>query len=125
MIDISNGWGLDVEVGPEWLFITVRCQRGHTWETPPLADNIWELVDKLSAHQLIIELQEVEILHSLLIGQMILLHKRITSQGGLMRFAGLSSQNQMALDVANLSGRFPWYHTRDEAVAGHAHKLHA
>ncbi len=124
MIDIVDGWGLDVEAGPEWLFVTVRCQQGHTWETPPLADNIWDLVDKLSAHQLIVELQEVEIFHSMLIGQMIMLHKRITSQGGQMRLAGLSRQNQMALDVANLGSRFPWYRTRDDAVRGLSSKRH-
>ncbi len=125
MIDIADGWGLDVETGTQWLFVTVRCQNGHTWETPPLAETIWELVDKLSAHQLIVELEEVEILHSLLIGQMILLHKRITSQGGVMRLAGLSPQNQLALGVANLGSRFPWYQTRDAAVQGLASKLHA
>ncbi|MEA1952699.1 MAG: hypothetical protein U9N87_15060 [Planctomycetota bacterium] len=125
MIEIDNGWGLDVENGPEWLFVTLRCQKGHTWDSPPLADSIWEVVDNLSAHQLILELQDVEIVHSMLIGQIILLHKRITSQGGRMRLAGISQQNQLALDVANLSSRFPWYRSREDAVRGQASKLHA
>ena len=125
MIDISDGWGLDVEVGSQWLFVTVRCKKGHTWDTPPLADSLWELVDTLSAHKLIVELAEVEIFHSLLIGQMIMLHKRIASQGGVMRLAGLSGQNQLALEVANLGSRFPWYQNRDEAVKGRARKLYA
>lgn len=121
-IDIAKGWGLDVETELDWLFVTVRCQKGHTWETPPLAERIWEVVEPFSAHQLVVELHEIEILHSLLIGQIVLLHKRITSLGGIMRLAGLSRQNQAALDETNLGDRFPWYKNRDDAVRNVAAK---
>ena len=121
-IDIVEGWGLDVETELDWLCVTVRCQDGHTWETPPLAELIWEIVAQFSTHQLVVELHEVAVLHSLLIGQMVLLHKRITSKGGIMRFAGLSRHNQEALDVAKLGDRFPWYKNRDDAVRNVAAK---
>jgi anti-anti-sigma factor len=123
MFDIADGWGLDVEVGSHWLFVTVRCKRGHTWETPPLAEFVWDIADELSTNQIILELSEVEVLHSLLIGQLILLHKRITSHGGIVRLAGLSPQNQMALDIANLGKRFPWYQTCEEAMRGKSTKI--
>ena len=117
-INIAEGWALDVETTMDWLFVTVRCRKGHTWETPPLAEMIREIVERFSAHNLVVELHEIEILHSLLIGQIVLLHKRITSRGGIMRLAGLSPQNQQALEVANLGHRFPRYQNREDAVRG-------
>ena len=65
-----------------------------------------------------LELDEVELLHSYLVGQLVLLHKRISTHGGVMRVCGLSPGNQQVLHLCRLEGRFPHYEDREHAVLG-------
>jgi anti-anti-sigma factor len=115
MVQAARVGDLDVERGPDWLFVRPHgaSLRGHE---DGLAEQIWHLLEQSMAHRLVLEMDDVGPLVSSLIGQLALLHKRISGQGGLMRLCGLSAANQRVLMTCRLSGYFPPYSDRNDAV---------
>jgi anti-anti-sigma factor len=91
---------------------------GEVEEAPPLAEQIWGLLEQNMTHRLVLELDQLNFLGSYLIGQLVCLHKRIHTHGGLMRLCGLSEANQEILHICRLDDRFPLYHNRNEAIMG-------
>jgi anti-anti-sigma factor len=122
MLAIAPGWEMDVDRGPGWLLVRVRSSDPDACDTPPLADQVWSLLSRHFIYRLALELDEVELLHSFLLGQLVLLDKRVRQRGGLMRLCGLSSFNQQVLRTHGLDVRFPTYDDREEAVMGSSHK---
>lgn len=119
MVQIAEGWELDVERGPDWLFVRPHFLRSHAADSPPLAEMIWSLLEQNFTTRLVLEMDQVPFLHSYLIGQLVWLHKRIVSHGGLMRISGLSAPNQDVLRICQLDSRFPQYSSREDAVMGY------
>lgn len=119
MLQLAPGWDLTVERGPDWLFVRVRPPvRLSFCDTPPLAESVWELLQQQFSHRVVVELDDVHLLSSYLIGQLILLHKRVSGVGGIMRLSGVSEENRMALRMCRLDDRLPTYTDRTEAVMG-------
>jgi anti-anti-sigma regulatory factor len=118
VFQVAPGWLLDVDRGPDWLFIRIARPDQNAADSPPLADRIWSLLEESPLRRLVLELDALEILTSYVIGQMVLLHKRIVVEGGLMRISGLSAGNQEVLHMARLDDRFPAYRSREDAVLG-------
>lgn len=119
MVQIAEGWELDVDRGPDWLFVRPRYLPNHASDTPPLAEMVWALLEQNFTTRLVLEMDQVTFLHSYLIGQLVRLHKRIISHGGVMRISGLSPMNQDVLRICQLDGRFPQYINREDAVMGY------
>jgi len=189
MFSIAPGWILDVERGPDWLFVrlapdlqdqdhaetgrhTVDPLADHPLLEPPegdtptetlddsvsladsvansaslaesvassasladsvsssaslaesvansasLADSVWAIVEQHFSHRLVVECDQLDQLNSYLVGQFLVLHKRVADQGGLMRLAGLTEANRRVLTAAHLESRFPRFDSRVEAVLG-------
>ena len=118
MLETLSGWELDVERGPDWLFVKIRDPKQDVWESPPLAERLVALLQEHLVHRLILQLDEVGRMGSSFIGQLVLLHKRIVTHGGLMRLCGLSPSNQEVLHLCRLDERFACYRNREEAVMG-------
>lgn len=119
MIDMAPGWSVDVERGPDWLFVKVHCDGDHQWDAPPLAETVWSLLEQHFTRRVVVELDDVELLHSGLLGELARLHKRIVANGGVMKICGLSEHNREALHTTRLDECFPAYADRTEAVLGH------
>lgn len=122
MIEITPGWALHVERGPEWLFIRVEAPPHHDFDTPPLAEALWAQLQSHFTYRVVVELQDVPLLDSYLVGQLVLLHKRIHAHGGVLRVCGLSEHNQRVLRDCQLGGRLPHYCSREEAIWGTLHR---
>ena len=118
MIEIAPGWQLEVERGPDWLFVKPHCDLESSWNSPPLAEALWELLQQGFAHRLVLECEEIPILHTLMIGQLVLLHKRISSRGGVLRICGMSERSCQVLQGCRLDDRLPNFDTRADAVHG-------
>ena len=119
MTQLAPGWELDVDRGPDWLFVRVRCPDMPGKDSPPLAETIWQLMTQQFCHRVVLELGEVRLLHSLLVGQLVLLHKRLAQhEGGMLRVCGLSPSNRQVLEMARLEKRFPNFENREQAVMG-------
>ena len=95
MATIAPGWRLEVERGPDWLIVTLDCDHEHEWDSPPLADAVWEIL-----------------------GQLVRLHHRAAAHDGVVRVCGLSERNRDVLRSCRLDGYFPSYHDRAEALFG-------
>ena len=117
MPNVTGGYALSVERGPNCLFVRLTGL-DDVAETPDLAERLWSLMDQQFTYRLVLELDEVSLLRSFLIGQLVLLHKRICQHNGMLRLCGLSPRNVEALAIARLASRFPAYRDRNDAVRG-------
>jgi anti-anti-sigma regulatory factor len=115
---IACDWELHVERGPNWLLAKVGNPPGRPWVIVPLADTLRLLMEKHFTYRLVLELEEIELLTSDLIGQLVLLEKWIHARQGVMRLCGLSPHNREILESCRLDGCFPAYGDRLEAVWG-------
>jgi anti-anti-sigma factor len=122
MLLVAPGYELDVERGPDWLLVRVRgfCSTKNS-ESPPLADSLWRLLEQHFTYRLVLELDEVEVLDSELIGQLNRLYRRIEEHDGVMRLCGLSACNRRALHACRLDDKLLPYEDRVEAVMGCPH----
>lgn len=106
--------------GPDWLFCRLLPANGSGDEPIDLAAEVWNLMQQHLVDRVVLEMDEVARLSSHLIGQLVLLHKRVHAKGGIMRLSGLADSNQQVLRMAQLEDRFPRYVRRDDAIRGAA-----
>ncbi len=118
MLAIAPGWELEVQRGPDWLLVKVKGPEESSLQTPPLADALWSLLERHFTYRLVLELDQVNVMGSSLIGQLLQLYKRIREHDGVMRLCGLSAYNVDVLRTCNLDERFLPYQDRKEAVRG-------
>jgi len=119
MLEIAPGWQLDVDRGPDWLFVRIHDPAEAHDDAPPLADRLWELLQEQFVNRLIIELDELRWLPSYLIGQLVLIQKKVHTHGGVVRLCGLSPDNERVLRLTRLDSLLPNYANRAAAVMGH------
>jgi anti-anti-sigma factor len=117
MLAIAPGCELDVERGPDWLMVRV-ASLDLAEPDAPLAEPVWSVLEQHFTYRLVLELDQIRLLTSRLIGQLLQLHRRIEEHGGVMRLCGLSRYNWQVLRTAGLSNLFMPYHDRQEAVMG-------
>lgn len=115
MLAISPGWELYVERGPDWLIVKIQNMDA-SGENPPLAELLWALMQQHLTHRLVLELDQVPLLNSFLIDQIMQLYQKISKHDGVMRLCGLSAYNRRVLHACRLDERFQSYHDRQEAV---------
>ncbi|MCE9556831.1 MAG: STAS domain-containing protein [Planctomycetes bacterium] len=120
-----HGWGLDVERGPGWIFVSLAPPQetglhyaSSGGEIAPLADDLWAIVQQHMVDRLILQMDRVTFLNSHLLGQLVLLHKRVHNHGGIIRLCGLTPANEQVLHMAGLDSRFPHYNCLDDAIRG-------
>ena len=118
MLAIAPGCELDVERGPDWLLVRVANLDPAETEAPPLADRIWRLLQQHFTYRLVLELDQVALLTSRLIGQLVKLRRRIGEHGGVMRLCGLSEENCEVLRTCCLGDHFALCENRQAAIMG-------
>ncbi|MGQ9575210.1 MAG: hypothetical protein ACUVUC_07830 [Thermoguttaceae bacterium] len=118
MLAIAPGWELKVDRGPGWLWARLCHPDPEGSDSPPLADRLWSLLEEHFTYRLVVEMDEIELLNSYLLGQLVLLQKRVRERGGLMRLSGLSALNQEVVRTHRLGGYLPVYSNLEEAVMG-------
>ena len=117
VLDVVPGWTIDLERGPDWLFVRLRPPDGIAHEVP-LAETIWELMDQSFSRRIVLEMDNVRLLRSWVIAEIVKLHKRVCADGGLLRLCGMTDSNQEVLRISRLDDRFPQYGSRGDAVMG-------
>ena len=119
MITIAPGWTLDVDRGPDWLFVKLHPPEYDSTAFMDLAESIWHLAEQNMTYRIVLEMHEIQLLHSSLLGQLVLLSKRIHRHDGMLRLVGLSKQNQQVIKTCRLDTGLPCYDDRGCAVMGH------
>ena len=112
----STGWDLEIERGPGWLIITIHPEKQSYYDAPEIADRVWQILSKHFVYRLVLEMDEVEILSSHLMGQLIMLQKRVLQHGGALRLCHLRPRCQDALRLTRLESILPNYENREDAV---------
>ncbi len=110
---------LDVERGPDWLLVKLSLATENGGDKFVLAETLWSLLDQHFTYRLVLDCEQVGLLDSTLIGQLLSLERRVRKQGGLLRLCGLSDGSQQALHQCRLDGRLPHFSSRNQAVLGH------
>jgi anti-anti-sigma factor len=118
MLTTSAGWDLEVERGPDWLFVRLGGRASADSDLPSLADEIWSILERHFVYRLVLQLDQVRTLDRDLLRDLVLLYRRIRRHGGMMRLCGLSAEHRKMLDESRLVRRFPAYHDLQEAVMG-------
>lgn len=111
------GWTIGIDASPEWIFVRIDSQ-ADAIATPAVAQCVWDAVEQHQAVRLVVEIDHRVTVSSHLIGQLVLLHKRVHRSGGVLRLCDLSVTAQQVLKVMQLADRFPNYATREDAVLG-------
>jgi hypothetical protein len=121
MLETLTHWQLNVQRGPDWLFVQLVPpeQPGLANDADGVAEQVWEVVQQHFCYRVVIELDRVGLLYSSLLGQLILLSKRIYSHQGILRMSGVSENNLDVLRTCRLEAALPSYHNRGDAVMGH------
>jgi anti-anti-sigma factor len=119
LLELAPGWTMDLERGPDWLYIHVRPPLEAGCEEIDLAETVWEKLEQEFTYRLVLELDELPAMRSWTINELVKLHKRIVAHDGMLRLCGVSDANQEALRLCRLHDRFPQYRTRNDAVMGH------
>ncbi len=116
MAEVEHQGELEVvDRGPDWLFVRLRPDYEHL---DGIADRLWELMNQQFIHRLVIEMHEVDFLPSFLMGQLVMLHKRVLHQDGALRLCGLTPQCAEALHLCRLDQALPHFDSREDAVRG-------
>jgi anti-anti-sigma regulatory factor len=118
MLAIAPEGEFDVERGPDWLLVRVKNLNPMDTVSSSLAERLWRLLQQHFTYRMILEMDEVRLLNSPLIGQLIQLHRWIKEQGGVLRLCGLSAANRQALRACRLDDRLLPYKDRQEALMG-------
>ena len=109
---------LGVERGPGWLFVKLNNIDPDAFETHQLADQIWSLLEQHLIYRVVLEMDDVKVLRSELIAQLILLCRKIRHHDGVIRLSGLSPNNKKVLQACSLIDRLPAFCDRFEAIMG-------
>ncbi len=110
------GWTF--ERGPDWLLVRVANLDEAETDAPQLAERIWRLLQQHFTYRLVLELDQIRLLTSRLIAQLLQLHGRIEKHSGVIRLCGLSAVNREVLHTCRLDDRLPAYENRRAAVMG-------
>lgn len=116
MTQVENQCELEVvDRGPDWLFVRFRPDSEHL---DGVADRLWQLMNQQFIHRMVLEMHEVEFLPSVLMGQLVMLHKRVLQNDGALRLCGLNPQCAEALHLCRLDQALPHFDCREDAVHG-------
>jgi len=119
LLELAPQWAMDIDRGPDWLFIRLSPPRHGNTEEIDLAEMVWQKLEQCFCYRVVLELDDVGFLRSWMIGQLVRLHKRVTTHGGMLRLCGVSPEAEEVLRISRLSDRFPAYRNRTDAVMGY------
>jgi anti-anti-sigma factor len=114
----ATGWRMEVDRGPAWMFVKLHPVEEDIFDERSLAEQIWGLLEQSFTYRLVLELEDIALLQSYLLAQLVLLAKRINSHGGMLRLSGLSPVNREVIHVCRLDDCLPACEDRGEAVMG-------
>jgi hypothetical protein len=117
-VTLARGWELEVERGPDWLFVRPRCCDDSAGGERELAEHLWSLLEQNLTHRMVLELGAIDLLTPGLIDQLASLQKRVHAHDGTLRICGLSDTNASLLDDCEWSSLLPHFCDRESAVMG-------
>lgn len=112
------GWHLEVDRGPDWLFVRPRPLDSTGTSKHELGEQVWALLEQTLVHRLVLEMADIDRLDAKLIKQLLWLREQVCARNGIMRICGLSPQNEALLRKYDLQCQIAHYCDRESAVMG-------
>ena len=112
------GFRLNVDRGPNWLFVKLRPQRHFAEDIPHVADELWAIASRHFIYRVVLELDELRQLPDDLVDQLVILQERLAQCDGSLRICGLSAECARKLREVHLDAALPNYATRQAALLG-------
>src|SRR5437867_4264623 len=106
---LGSSWQLQLDRGPNCLLVRLCPELGHGFDESELSERLADLLNQHFTNRLVLEMDQVDLLNSLLLGQLADLSNRVRAQGGMIRLCGLSPFNQSVLHTVRLDRRLPHY----------------
>lgn len=113
-----DGLRLNVDRGPNWLFVKLRSKGTRTRRAPRVADGLWSIATRHFVYRVVLELDELEALPPGMMAQLLLLQERLSQCGGALKICGMSDECLETLHECHLDSTLPHYSTRTAAVMG-------
>jgi anti-anti-sigma regulatory factor len=117
-VHVVDGLELNVDRGPNWLFVKLRTKNKPLAEVPQIAEKLWSISSRHFIYRLVLELEELDELRSSLMSQLVILQERLAQCGGALRICGLSPECEETLQSCHLDSALPNHASRTEAVMG-------
>jgi anti-anti-sigma regulatory factor len=118
-VHVVDGLEMDVDRGPNWLFVKLRAkEKDPLNEVPQIAEKLWSISTRHFIYRLVLELEELEELPSGMMTQLVELQKRLAQCGGALRICGLSPECEESLHSFQLDCALPNHPSREKAVMG-------
>jgi len=115
---VVDGLELNVDRGPNWLFVKLRTKNDPQADVPQIADKLWSISTRHFIYRLVLELDDLEEMPSGMMSQLVLLQERLAQCGGALRICGLSPECEESIHSCHLDSALPNHATREEAVMG-------
>lgn len=113
-----DGLELNVDRGPNWLFVKLRSKDNAKGSVPQIADKLWSISSRHFIYRLVLELDSLEEMPSGMMGQLVLLQSRLAQCGGALRICGLSPECEESMHSCHLDSALPNHASREAAVMG-------
>jgi anti-anti-sigma regulatory factor len=113
-----DGLELNVDRGPNWLFVKLRARKAPPREVPQFAEKLWSISSRHFIYRLVLELEDLEELPSGMMGQLVMLQERLAQCGGALRICGLSPECEETLQSCHLDSALQNHTSREAAVMG-------
>ena len=117
-VHVVDGLEMDVDRGPNWLFVKLRTKNDPPVAVPQIADKLWAISSRHFIYRLVLELEELDELPSGMMGQLVMLQERLAQCGGALRICGLSPECEETLSSCHLDSALPNHASREQAVMG-------
>ena len=117
---VVENWEVRIDRGPDWLFLKLPADAE---VDPDVADRVWDVLSRHFTYRLVLEMDDLDVLPSRLMGQLIMLQKRVMQHDGALRLCGLTDACQNAIHLCRLDKALPNYASREDAVLGRAAKV--
>ena len=115
---MADSLQLNVDRGPNWLFVKLRPNRRFKDDIPQIADRLWSIANRHFIYRVVLELDELPLMPASLIEQLVTLQDRLAQHDGSLRICGLSSSCAEALQERCPDVALSSFATRHAAVLG-------
>ncbi|MCC7475745.1 MAG: hypothetical protein IT425_10135 [Pirellulales bacterium] len=113
-----DGLELNVDRGPNWLFVKLRSREEPFDEVPHIAEKLWSISSRHFIYRLVLELDDIAEMPSNMMSQLVMLQERLSQCGGALRICGLSPECEETLHDFRLESALPNHPSREAAVMG-------
>jgi len=116
----SLGCKLEVQRGPNWLLVRIKCPDTEKLELP-LAEELQALMQKHFIYRVVLELDEIPRLSSSLLEEISRVQEWVKEHDGMLRLCGLSPYNLQVLRAQKSEMQHASFRNRQEAILGQYH----